>query len=236
MSLHKKKQIAEFLSKSADEKQVAISHPDCPPYNSALYKEAELLRANLYQWHYFLVKDRETSRAASNSAAQYLIYVDQLLNHFHAAYKSKAGSFFRALADALERRGNSNWSKREKFIFAICSSEIGLEQQLPTPGQLLKGWKIYCGMMPSNRRDLVFLWEYLLPGTSPPINEKDMKEKLRPLLPIENAIIGDVQITQIQRDAKNVGFILPTEPKGKGDYLPPIGIGLMVIEKDNIVF
>ena len=37
----------------------------------------------------------------------------QLLMHFLDGYERKDGDFFRALADALETKGNPKWSKRE---------------------------------------------------------------------------------------------------------------------------
>ena len=113
-----------------------------------------------------------------------------------------------------------------KFIFAVCDPRLAIEA-LPTASQLLKGWKIYSGIMPTRRPHLVELWEHLCPNTPPPTNIEEMKKKLRPLLPPENKNIGDVQIRQIQGDAKNVGFILPKSPKKNRSYLPPVGIGLM---------
>jgi hypothetical protein len=236
MSLQKKKQIAEFSSKSADEKQAAISHPESTAYNATLYDKAESLRANLYMWCYFLGKDREASRPDNNSVAHLNAYIGQLLNYFLAAYKKKDGSFFRALADALERQGNAKWSKREKFIFAVCRSSIFMKESLPTASQVLKGWKINCGIMPKRRQDLAFLWERLCPNKPPPANIQEMQKKLRRLLPVENKNLGDIQITQIQREAKNVGYILPKSPMGNTGYLPPVGISAWVNERDNLVF
>jgi hypothetical protein len=237
MSLQKAKQIREFASKSIHEKWEALSHPERPCYNPALYDKAVALRADLYAEYYLLREHREISKADRDKAAQgFAIALLQLFNRFLDSYKRKDGSFFRALADALDRTENQAWSKRERFIFGECSACKTMGLKLPTAGQLLRGWKICCGMMPSRRLDLVFLWKFLLPNTPPPRNIEEMKRKLRLLLPPPNKKFAVVQIKQIQTEAKNLGYILTKTPRGNTAHLPPVGIFSMVVERDNVLF
>ncbi len=133
--------------------------------------------------------------------------VEEFRRRLMDAWKRKDGSFFRALGDAIqEGNRNRDWSERERFIYAQCSISAKLGEPLPSAGQILRGWKIRCGVPDAG--DLkIFL------GKSIPKSQAQIEKKLRPLLGEPNPTAADVQIVQIQREAKNFGYDLPRQRK-----------------------
>jgi hypothetical protein len=227
----KTKQIRDFSSKSIDEKWDALSRPERPCYNPAFYDNAVDLRATLYAGYYLLTERREISKADRDKAAQnFAIALVQLLKRFLDGYKRKDGSFFRAMADALDRNGNPAWSKREKFIFGACIACEAMGQPLPSASQLLKAWKINCGVLPDCPADLRYLWNYVHPNEPLPKSGK-MKEILARDFPMTDVSAECLQHLQIQREARNVGYKLPRQ---KGRNALPIGI--CPVEISNAVF
>jgi hypothetical protein len=222
MSVQKAKQIRVFSSKSINEKWEALSHPERPSYNPALYDNAVGLRANLYAGCYLLTRHRDISKADGDKAAQSFAFaLIQLLNRFIDSYKRRDGSFFRALADALDRTENPAWSKRERYIFGVCSACEVMKQPLPSAGQLVRGWKINCGVLPDRRADLIYLWYKVYPKEPPPKSIPEMKKALAREFPITDRRAEDLQPVQVLREAENLGYKLPRQ---KGQNAPPAGV------------
>jgi hypothetical protein len=133
---------------------------------------------------------------------------------FLEACRRKDGGFFRALADVIECQNNRNWSNRERYIFAQCSIAENMGERLPSAGQLLRGWKIHCGLLPERKRDLLLLWQAVFGNKPMPKTPSAIERALRPHLGRAKEKAADVQIIQIVREAKNLGFNLPRQAKG----------------------
>ena len=141
---------------------------------------------------------------------------DKATNHFAKkfveAYRQKNGRFFRALADVLEHSDkNPNYTERERFIYMKCfvCEKSGLP--LPSASQILRSWKIKCGLMPTRRSDLNLLWSFHYSHLPTPSSREEIENKLRRWLNKPDEAAADVQIVEIQRDAKKVGYILPKQ-------------------------
>jgi hypothetical protein len=120
--------------------------------------------------------------------------------------------------------------KRSPLQWLVCpGASCGptlLKQPLPTAGQLFRGCRIFCGIMPKQRQELNYLWEGLLHGT-PPTDIKEIKEKLRQRLPAPDKDQSNVQHIDILRDAKKFNYDLSKRAELKAAYLPPAGIFLL---------
>lgn len=136
--------------------------------------------------------------------------IEMFTRRYFDAYIRKDGKFFRALADVLEGE-NPNWSKRERFIFAKCDCAIDAGEKLPSAGQILRSWKTHCGMIPDRADDLALLWRFLFGDRPIPKEQAAIERSLRPFLGKPNPAAANVQIIQIQREAKNLGFNLPKQ-------------------------
>jgi hypothetical protein len=136
--------------------------------------------------------------------------IEAFTRRYFDAYIRKDGNFFRALADVLEGE-NPNWSNRERFIFAKCDCAINMGGSLPSAGQILRSWKTRCGMIPDRADDLALLWQSLFGNRPMPKVRAAVERILRPFLGEPNPTAANVQIVQIQREAKNMGFNLPKQ-------------------------
>lgn len=138
--------------------------------------------------------------------------IEMFRRRFLDAYHRQNGGFFRALADVFEP-GNpifSQWSPLEKMICTDCSIASERGEPLPSAGQLLRAWKIKCGIVPDRKDDLEFLWAGLVGGPMPS-SRAAIERSLRPSLGEPRSKAADVQIKQIQQAAKNLGFTLPKQ-------------------------
>ncbi len=104
---------------------------------------------------------------------------------------------------------NPDWSDRERFIHAQCSIAENLRERLPSPSQLF-GWRIHCGVIPSNGSDdLKSLWNAFYGDAPMPTGRMQLEKALRRYLGQQRPGALDVQLVQIKREAGNLGFKLP---------------------------
>lgn len=219
MSNAKAKQIRDLLQKPAKKRYDSLM------YATPLHEEAARFKASVF--HGLFVKANPKTvppKGRKWIKPAYETAVEKFTRRFFDAYRRKDGTFFRALADVLEC-DNPNWSNRERFIYAQCSWALNQEGKLPSAGQLLRGWKVHCGIVPPDgSTELQSLWR-AFHGTQPmPRKRGEVELALRPYLGKPDATRAAIQIVVIQREATRMGFKLPRQSNRN---CLPAGIGIM---------
>jgi hypothetical protein len=206
MSLEKSKQLKKFSRLPENKKYEALQ------FKTPLHAEAEAFRISVFNG--FWLKnhpDRVPIEQRKWVDYHYQNAVSAFEKRFMEACNRRDGKFFHALGDVIEHHAkNPEWSDLERFIYAQCSICRNMREPLPSAGQLLRSWKLKCGLVPSRSNDLRLLWKFLF--TDPiPSQQAVIEKRLRPFIGKSNPTVGEIQIGVIQRTARNLGFRLPKQ-------------------------
>jgi hypothetical protein len=217
MSKQKAKQIEEFRQRTLQEKMEAVFHRGVTPQDAKLHGKA-LWFKGFYMITLAMRNEAQngTRKAREEVKARHRQWLNSFTARFHEDCRRKDGRFFRALADVIEDESNTDWSKREKFILAQCSIAKSSGQPLPSAAQLLRGWRISCGILPTREDDRRLLWKIFFGDRAMSKNRRESDDaELQRRLGSPNKRAADVQIIQIRREAANMGFKLPKQSNRK---------------------
>ena len=128
MSRAKSKQILELAAKNPEERFSALQ------FETPLHAEAFGFLTGIIHEH------PDTPAAVKRRRAE------NVTRRIFEVCRRGESDFLRALADVIEDRNHKSWGERERFIYAHCSMAEKYNEPLPSAGQLLRGWKIACGI------------------------------------------------------------------------------------------